>query len=98
MALTVEVVYALPDGIDVSSVSLAAGATVEDAIRRSGVLQRHPDIDLARQKIGVFGTACALQRAAAHGDRIEIYRPLAMDPKEARRRRAASRSGKRTRV
>ena len=98
MALTVEVVFAVAGGFDSSRVELPAGATLGEAIERSGILARHPEIDLARQAVGVFGKACALDRPAADGDRIEIYRPLAMDPKDARRRRAASRPGKRTRV
>ena len=96
--MAVEVVYAFPGGFDRSQVELAPGATLREAIARSGVLARHPQIDLERQKVGVFGQACALDQPAADGDRIEIYRPLAMDPKQARRQRAASRPGKGTRV
>jgi putative ubiquitin-RnfH superfamily antitoxin RatB of RatAB toxin-antitoxin module len=98
MALTVEVVFAVADGFDSSRLELPPGATLGEAIERSGILARHPEIDLAGQKVGVFGKACALGQPAADGDRIEIYRCLAMDPKEARRRRAAARPGKRTRV
>ncbi len=88
--LQVEVVYALPGSEDAVSVRLAPGATLRDAIAASGILVRHPEIDLARQKIGVSGKTRAAGSAAADGDRIEIYRPLAMDPKEARRRRAGA--------
>ena len=96
--LKVEVVFALAEGFDASRVELPPGATLGEAIERSGVLRRHPEIDLARQKVGVFGEVRALGEPAAEGDRIEIYRSLAMDPKEARRRRAAARPGKKTRV
>ncbi len=86
--LRVEVVYALPGGEDMSTVDLAAGATVLDAVIASGVTERHPEIDLARHKLGVFGKVVPRGKRVADGDRVEIYRALAMDPKEARRRRA----------
>jgi putative ubiquitin-RnfH superfamily antitoxin RatB of RatAB toxin-antitoxin module len=88
-ALRVEVVYALPGGQDAVSVEVAPGSTLRDAIQASGLIARHPEIDLERQKIGVYGKVKAAQAPAAQGDRIEIYRALAVEPKEARRRRAA---------
>ena len=51
------------------------------------MVKRHPDIDLSVQKIGVFGKLRALDAPLAHCDRVEIYRPLLVDPKEARRQR-----------
>ncbi len=87
-ALKVEVVYALPGGEDVSTVSLAPGATASDAVIASGVITRHPEIDLARHKLGVFGKVVRRDARVADGDRVEIYRALAVDPKEARRKRA----------
>lgn len=84
----VEVIYAWPGGFDAARVELAAGATLRQAISASGLLARHPEIDLERQKFGVFGKPRALDAALREGDRVEIYRPLALDPKEARRRRA----------
>lgn len=81
--------YALRGAQDCVSLELAPGATLRDAILASGLLRRHPEIDLARQKIGVYGRVKAAEAAAADGDRIEIYRALALEPKEARRRRAA---------
>jgi len=89
--LRVEVVYALPAAADATRVRLHAPATLREAIAASGVLGRHPEIDLARQSCGVFGRRRPLDAALADGDRVEIYRPLAMDPKEARRRRARRR-------
>jgi len=86
--LTVEVVYALPETQDAVTLRLAPGATLRDAVVRSGLLERHPEIDLAVQKLGVFGAPAAPDRPLADGDRVEIYRALVMDPKEARRRRA----------
>ena len=84
--IRVEVVYALSGREDSSHVTLPAGATVTEAVRASGVAARHPGIDLRR--VGIFGKAVAADARLADGDRVEIYRPLALDPKEARRRRA----------
>ena len=90
-SLSVEVVYALSSGEDAVALTLAAGATAEDAVRASGLLERHPEIDLGRQKIGIHGRAVAHQAPLRDGDRVEIYRPLPVDAKEARRRRALRR-------
>ena len=68
-------------------VAVPAGATLIDALRVSGMLERHPHIDLARQAVGIWGRIRALDTPLLDGDRIEIYRPLQVDPKEARRRR-----------
>lgn len=81
--------YALPGAEDAVSVELGPGATLRDAIAASGLIARHPEIDLDRQKIGVYGKVKLADAPAAHGDRIEIYRALLVEPKEARRRRAA---------
>ena len=86
--MEVEVVYALPDREDAVRLRLAPGATVADAVRASGVLARHPEIDFARSKLGVYGRLVAAETPLADGDRVEVYRPLLLDPKEARRRRA----------
>jgi uncharacterized protein len=86
--LTVEVVYALAGAQDAVTLQLAPGATLRDAVLRSGLLERHPEIDLAAHKLGIFGTPAGPDRSLCDGDRVEIYRPLVMDPKEARRRRA----------
>jgi putative ubiquitin-RnfH superfamily antitoxin RatB of RatAB toxin-antitoxin module len=91
MALRVEVVYALPQGQDAVSLDLEPGSTALDAVRRSGLLERHPQIDLRAHQLGIHGKVVAPDTAVAHGDRVEIYRPLAADPKEARRRRALKR-------
>ena len=62
------------------------GATVKDAIERSGILKQFPEIDLEQQKVGVFGKVCKLDAVLADGDRVEIYRPIICDPKAVRRR------------
>jgi uncharacterized protein len=87
-SLSVEVVYALPLDGDAVTLSLAAGATAGDAVRASGVLERHPEIDLRHQPIGIHGRVVNVRTLLRDGDRVEIYRRLAVDPKEARRRRA----------
>ncbi len=85
--LAVQVCYALPDRQTLIDVEVPDGATVRDAIDASGVLARHPDIDLAAGKTGIFGKLAPLDAPLAAHDRIEIYRPLVVDPKLARQRR-----------
>ena len=87
--MKIEIVYAFRERASVFSVSVPAGATLREAVVASGVLERHPEISLEKQAYGIFGKRAALEARLAPGDRVEIYRPLAMDPKEARRRRAA---------
>jgi len=84
----VEVAYARPDIQMLLEVDVAEGATVEEAIRRSGILERFPEIDLSQQKVGVFAKVVPLSQALREWDRVEIYRPLIADPKAARRQRA----------
>ncbi|HUR40820.1 MAG TPA: RnfH family protein [Verrucomicrobiae bacterium] len=88
MELRAEVVVALPDRQRVVRVTLPAPATLADAIRRSGILGEFPEIELACCGIGVFGSVRAMDAALKDGDRVEIYRPLPVDPREMRRRRA----------
>lgn len=77
------------DGVAVEvTLEVAAAATALDAIRASGLLERFPGLDVSAQTIGVWGRVCALETRLQDGDRVEIYRPLAMDPNEARRLRA----------
>ena len=90
-AISVEVVYALPDGADSVALELAPGATAADAVRASGLLARHPAIELASSSLGISGRVVAAGTALADGDRVEVYRPLLLEPKEARRRRARKR-------
>jgi len=86
--LRIEVVYALPQGEDAVELELASGATAADALKASGLLERHPEIEPARYAIGIFGRVVAPTALLSDGDRVEIYRPLVVDPKEARRLRA----------
>lgn len=92
--MRVEVVYALPHDQRLVTVEVAAGATVADAVAASGLAEVCPGIDPAAGPFGVFGERCGPERVLEAGDRVEIYRPLAMDPREARRRRARARRGR----
>jgi putative ubiquitin-RnfH superfamily antitoxin RatB of RatAB toxin-antitoxin module len=87
--IRLEVVYATPAEQIALSFEVSAGATVRDAIERSGILQRCPGIDLTQNKVGCWNRVVALDETVSAGDRIEIYRPLLIDPKEERRLRAA---------
>ncbi|WP_428943809.1 RnfH family protein [Pantoea sp. FN060301] len=86
--IAVEVVYALPDKQYLYTVNVEECSTVEQAIHASGILELRSDIDLARNKVGIFSRTVKLQDEVQGGDRIEIYRPLIADPKELRRLRA----------
>ncbi len=87
-AIDVEVVFALPEQQPILRVQLAEGATVEDAIRASGVLDNFPEIDLSTNKVGIFSKLVKLDETVRDRDRVEIYRPLIADPKAVRRKRA----------
>ena len=89
--MKVQVVYALPEAVDAVSVSLPAGASLRDAVLASGLLERHAGIRLEKQAFGIFGRRALLETRLTEGDRVEVYRALALDPKEARRQRAAKR-------
>jgi putative ubiquitin-RnfH superfamily antitoxin RatB of RatAB toxin-antitoxin module len=84
----VEVAYsAAPREVDLVQLEVSDGATVLHALRESRLLERHPDIDLATAKVGVWGRVAPLSQVLREGDRVEVYRPLIVDPKEARRLR-----------
>jgi hypothetical protein len=91
--LAVTVAYATAARQVVLPVRVVAGAAVHEAIAASGILEEFPEIELARQAVGIFGERAALTDPVRDGDRIEIYRPLRADPKEARRARASGRHG-----
>ena len=86
--ISVEVVYALPDRQTLLTLTVPAGATVREAVVLSGLPVIYPEIDTARYKIGIFGKRVPPDTRLNSGDRVEIYRSLTADPKEARRRRA----------
>jgi putative ubiquitin-RnfH superfamily antitoxin RatB of RatAB toxin-antitoxin module len=85
--LSIEVCYARAEAQTLIALQLPAGATVRQAIDASGIRERHPEIDLSTAKVGVFGKVKPLDAPLANHDRVEIYRPLIVDPKLARTRR-----------
>jgi len=87
--IQVEVVYALPLEQDICRLRIPSGATVEEAIVRAGIVARHPEIDLTKGRVAVYGRVVALDTVLQDRDRVEILRPLSVDPKEVRRRRAS---------
>lgn len=88
IAIRVEVVYALRERQALLAVELEEGGTVEQVIRQSGILKAFPEIDIARSNVGIFGRPVSLDTLVRDGDRVEIYRPLIAEPRDARRRRA----------
>jgi putative ubiquitin-RnfH superfamily antitoxin RatB of RatAB toxin-antitoxin module len=87
--IIVEVAYALPNEQVIIPIKVSKGTTAEQAIKASGILAKFSDIDLAVNKIGLFGKLAKLDTSLRHLDRVEIYRPLIADPKEVRKQRVA---------
>jgi len=90
-ALRVSVVYLRPGLMFQRSVVLTAPATVANAIEASGILAELPELRMVEFAVGVFSRLCSPEDALHDGDRVEVYRPLTVDPKEARRIRVAIR-------
>ena len=88
--IRVEVAYALPERQRIIVLEVPPGTTVFDAAERSGIASMFDGIDLATAKLGIFGKAVANPRTQVleNGERVEIYRPLRADPKDARKARA----------
>ena len=89
--IEVTVVLALTNRATEIAVRLPAGATLSDALEGSGLAERHPEVDVARARVGIFGKLSDRKAVLADGDRIEVYRALIADPKARRLRRAAAR-------
>lgn len=87
--LWIEVVYAGPEEQEVIALEVAEGTTVREAVELSGLAARHGGADLTNARIGIFGCEVTPDTPVREGERVEIYRPLEADPKQARRRRAA---------
>ncbi len=87
--IDIEVAYAEPDYQVIVPLHVPAGVSAREAVRRSGLPERFPGIDFRNVTIGVFGNPVSPCAPLVQGDRVEIYRPLQVDPKEARRLRAA---------
>lgn len=90
--ICVEVAYATPQQQTVVPLRVPVGTTLGQAIVLSGIGQQHPEIDVETQPVGVFGEPATRARVLREGERVEIYRPLLADPKQARRRRAAAKN------
>ena len=86
--INIEAVYAMPNEQILFRQQLPEGATVAEAIKLCGILEKYPEIDLASNKLGIFGKLAKSDTVLRDKDRIEIYRPLIADPKEVRRKRA----------
>ena len=87
--ILVEVAYALPEEQIIISIKVPTKFNVKQAIEKSGIQKKFPCIDLSKNKVGIFGKKTTLDHLLKDRDRIEIYRPLILDPKEMRRKRAA---------
>ena len=89
LTIEVEVAYALAERQIIVAMEVPAGTTARDAVRRAGLEKEFPDIDAVQCDIGVFGQRVKSDYVLRAGERVEIYRLLEMDPREARRRLAA---------
>lgn len=88
--ICVEVVYALPERQQLLTMEVPAGLSLREVVKRSGLDQQFPGLDLAQVPLGIYGKAVTKPdtQVAEDGDRIELYRPLIADPKAARKNRA----------
>lgn len=84
--MKIGIAYALPQRQAWFDVEIPDGATIKDAIERSGILAQFPQIDLAQQKVGIYGKVSKLDAVLNDGDRVEIYRPITCDPKTVPRK------------
>ncbi|BDX01755.1 MAG: RnfH family protein [Marinomonas sp.] len=89
--MRVEVAYALPEKQKIIALEVEEGCSVRDAVRRSNINAFFPDVDVETVKVGIFGKAVrnAEEQALKEGERVELYRELKVDPKQARANRAA---------
>jgi putative ubiquitin-RnfH superfamily antitoxin RatB of RatAB toxin-antitoxin module len=86
--MRIEVAYATPAQQRIIAIDLEEGVTAGEAISRSGIEALFPECDLSEAPVGIFGKPCERNTPLREGDRVEIYRPLLVDPKLARRLRA----------
>lgn len=84
--MKIGIAYALPQRQFWVNVELPDGATIQDAIERSGILKQFPEINLEQQKVGIFSKISKLDTVLNEGDRVEIYRPITCDPKTVPRK------------
>ena len=86
--MKIQVIYVNQNTQFLVDTELPEGASVQQAIKQSGLLEKHPNISLDKNEVGIFGELVSLETVLHEGDRVELYRPLIMDPMEARRLRA----------
>jgi putative ubiquitin-RnfH superfamily antitoxin RatB of RatAB toxin-antitoxin module len=98
--MKIEVAYALRHKQTLLNIEVDDTSSVEDAILKSNILKKYPEINLKKNKVGIFGKITSLDVKLREKDRVEIYRPLIADPKEVRKQRVAEgkimRSGKKS--
>jgi putative ubiquitin-RnfH superfamily antitoxin RatB of RatAB toxin-antitoxin module len=98
--MNIEVAYALENKQTLLNIEVTEGISLKQAIEDSGILALYPQIDLSKDKTGIFGKIAKLDVVLRDKDRVEIYRPLIADPKQVRKERAAQgkkmRSGKKS--
>ncbi len=87
--MKIGIAYALPQRQAWFDIELPDGATIQDAINRSGILKQFPEIDLEKNKVGIYGKASKPDTVLNDGDRVEIYRPITCDPKTVPRKAKA---------
>jgi putative ubiquitin-RnfH superfamily antitoxin RatB of RatAB toxin-antitoxin module len=87
--LKIEVCYALPEKQELVAMRLPEGTTLQQALESSGLLEKYPEIDLKKNKFGIYAKLSKPDTVLRDRDRVEIYRPLIADPKEVRKQRAA---------
>jgi putative ubiquitin-RnfH superfamily antitoxin RatB of RatAB toxin-antitoxin module len=88
--MKIAIAYAVPGRQVLVSHEVAEGTTIQSAIESSGILEQLPQVDLHKNKVGIFGKAKALDTLLSHGDRIEIYFPVTVDPKTLPKRKPPS--------
>jgi putative ubiquitin-RnfH superfamily antitoxin RatB of RatAB toxin-antitoxin module len=85
----IAVAYALPERQVVVKLRVPSGTTVAEAVHLSSLSTRFPELSSAPLNCAIFGRVVPLGQIVAEGDRVEVLRPLSIDPKESRRRAAA---------
>ncbi|HET7731433.1 MAG TPA: RnfH family protein [Usitatibacter sp.] len=95
--LRVQVALALPEGQDVVPLELPHGSTAAQAVEAAGLRLRHPQLEWASMRLGIWSRPCGEDAVLRDGDRVEVYRPLRADPKDQRRVRARLKPSTRSR-
>jgi len=88
--MKIAIAYAVPGRQVLIAHNVPAGATIQAAIESSGILEQLPQVDLQRNKVGIFGKVKPLDTMLAEGDRVEIYFPVTVDPKTLPKRKATA--------